>query len=219
MDGGMNRSELRELVWDWADDPQGGYFTESIVNMRLNLAQKETQKILLSANKQYYTKCVKTTLVVGQAAYALPSDFIQVVRLEYVISGSGDTAVTQPIMIATPNQKDVIFQSQGEPYAYTFDKNNIVLQPVPQTARELRLAYSYLVADMTQDSDEPDVPEQFHEFLAVLAARDCFLKDGRSLQPIESKLALYQTWFKQIADQRNVDRPRMVVATDGGFGY
>lgn len=143
----MTRAQLRTLVWDWTDDPSGGYFTESVVNTRLNLATRELQKALISANKQYYTKCVKTNLVADQAAYALPSDFLQIIRLEYVTSGSGDTATTSPIIPVTPNGRDDFFQATGNPLTYFFDKDNIVLAPVPQGTQELRLTYSYMVAN------------------------------------------------------------------------
>ena len=203
----MIRSDIRTLVWDWLDDSAGGYFTATVVNMRINLALKELQKALISANKQYYSKQVYTPLVASQDAYALPSDFLQVIRLEYVVSGSGNTAVTSSIAPATPNMRDQFNQTTGDPQFYTFDKNNIVIQPVPKGTQQLRLTYSYLVADMTSDSDTPDAPAQFQEYIAVLATRDCFLKDGRSLAPIESKMAEYRMVMKQIADQRNVDRP------------
>lgn len=214
----MTRSEMKLLYLDYLDDPSGGYFTNTVTNLRLNLAQRELQKRLISANKQYYTKCVKTNTAVDQAAYALPSDFIQVIRLERVISGSGDTAVTQSIEPQTPNQKDRYEFTAGDPLFYTFDKNNIILYPAPSTVVELRLTYSYLVADIASDSDEPDAPEQFHEYIPVLAARDSFLKDSRPITPIQEKLKEYEKLLAQIATQRNMDKPRMVVSTDGGFG-
>lgn len=214
----MTRLDLRTLVLDYCDDPSGGYFTASVVNTRLNLAMRELQKALITANKQYYAKVVSTPLVNGQANYALPSDFLQIVRLEYVVSGSGDTAVTQNLLPATPNQKDNYLQVSGNPQFYTFIKNNILLQPVPQDTQSLRLTYSYMVADMSADGDTPDAPAQYQEYIAVLAARDCFLKDGRPLGPIESKMGEYRNVMKQISEQRNVDKPRMVVNT-GGYGY
>lgn len=209
----MIRSDLKTIIWDWLDDASGGYFTSSILNTRINLAQRELQKNLIAANKEYYTKCVKTSLVVGQAAYALPSDFMQVVRLEYVTSGSGDTASTQSLAPVTPNQRDMFNYQSGDPQFYWFDKNNIVLTPVPNVARELRLTYSYMIADMTNDADTPDAPEQFHEYIAILVTRDCLLKDGRPLGPIESKMAEYKDLLKSIANQRGMDSPRMIVAT------
>jgi len=213
----MTRAEIRALILDWADDPQGTYFTSDLLNKRINLAQRELQKAMITANKQYCALAVKTDLVVGQSNYALPSNFIQIIRLEYVMSGSGDTAITQALKPMTPNQRDNTYQYSGDPLFYVFNKNDIVLQPVPNTVRELRLTYSYMVADLTSDSQSPDLPEQFHEYIAVIATRDCFLKDGRGLAPIQAKLDDYKATMRQIAEQRNVDTPRMVVATRGGW--
>lgn len=211
----MTRGEIRALVYDWVDDPTGAYFTPAIVNVRINLAQRELQKNLISANKQYYTKYVETNLVAQQSSYAVPSDFIQVVRLEYVTQGTGDTATTRPILPMTPNQKDNGDATQGTPGFYYFDKNNLVLRPVPNQVMPLRLLYSYRVADMVSDSDTPDVPEQFVEYLPILVVRDCFLKDGRPLDPILDKMDQYKKLLIQIAEQRNVDKPRMVTMTAG----
>ena len=137
----MTRSDLRTLILDWLDDPNGTYFTSTNLNMRINLAQRELQKHLISANKQYYTQCVKTSTVANQVAYALPSDFLQIIRLEYVVSGSGDTAVTESIEPLTPNQKDNFYLTTGSPLFYTFDKDYILIRPVPQQIWELRLTY------------------------------------------------------------------------------
>jgi hypothetical protein len=71
---------------------------------------------------------------------------------------------------------------------------------------------------MSLDTDVPDAPEDYHEYIAILAARDGFLRDGRPLSPIESKLAYYERMMEESAENRNVDSPRMVVATPEGFG-
>lgn len=210
----MTFLELQELVGDWVDDPNFGYFSRSIVKKRLNLGLRELQKHMISANEEYYSKCVKTSTVASQKAYALPSDFIQIIRLEKVLSGSGDNVKTDQITYITPNQRNLIPDVSGDPTNYYFEKNNLILVPTPVRIQEIHLEYSYLVADMVNDSDEPDAPEQFHEYIAILATRDCFLKDGRSLSPIESKMGEYKTLLKQIAEQRRADGSRMVVTTD-----
>jgi hypothetical protein len=212
----MTLSQLRTLALDWLDDPSGTYFTQSVLNLRLNLAQRELQKRLISANKEFYLKCVKTNTVAAQQAYAVPSDFIQVLRLEWYEVGTSATSLSNQIMPMTPNQRDLVGTVTGDPQFWTFAKNNILFWPIPDRAVEVHLEYSYLVADMSSDSDEPDAPEEFHEYIAILATRDCLLKDGRPLSPIETKLNDFQTLMKQIADQRNVDSPRRIVVTQGG---
>ncbi len=151
-------------------------------------------------------------MVVGQSTYALPSDFLQIIRLEYV---NGAQARNTKISYITPNQRDLIVDVTGDPGWYYFQKNTLVLLPTPNTAREMHLEYSYYVADMVADVDVPDAPAQFHEYIAILATRDCLIKDNRPLTPIESKLAEYEKLLKSIADQRRADGSRMIVMTEG----
>ncbi len=210
----MTFIDLQNLTLDTLDDPNAGYFGLTILKQRLNLSLRELQKRLISANEEYYSSCVKTNLVSGQNTYALPSDFLQVIRLEYVTSGSGNTADTQKLMYITPNQRDLKISTSGNPVCYYFQKNNIVLVPVPTSTQELHLEYSYYVGDMVADIDVPDAPAQFHEYISVLTARDCMVKDGRSLGAIETKLADYEKLLKSIAEQRRADSAQMIVQTE-----
>jgi hypothetical protein len=84
----MNLGELRTLSRYWLDDDEGGYFTDTMMNTFLNQAQREVQKLLLQAGEDYYTICVMTDTVVNQRDYALPSDFVKLMRLERVSLGS-----------------------------------------------------------------------------------------------------------------------------------
>ncbi len=214
----MTLAQLRSLCLDWLDDASGTYFTQPVLDLRINLGLQELQKRLLSANKEYYLKCLQTDTVANQQAYALPDDFIRVIRLEWYNPGTSQTSLSNWIAPMTPNQKDLVGYITGSPAFYTFAKNNIMLWPLPDTVYEVHLEYSYRVAPMVLTTDEPDAPEEFHEYIAVLATRDCLIKDGRPLTPIDSKLKYYEELLKQIADQRAVDSPRMVVQT-GGNGF
>ncbi len=209
----MTFLELRTLTSDILDDTSNGYFTVSLLNQRLNLSLRELQKKLISANQQYYSKCVTTSTVANQAAYAMPSDFIQVIRLDYVTQGSGVTAMTQKIQEITPNQRDLLTESTGAPQVYYFQKSNAILNPVPDAIYTLHLEYSYYVADMVLDVDVPDAPQEYHPYIAYLTARDCMVKDGRPLTSIEAQLMQYETLLKQIAVQRHADGPRMITST------
>ncbi len=222
----MVLSQLRSLVLDYCDDPQGSYFTSTIVNLRLNLAMWELQKRLISANKEYYTICVKTSTVAGQQNYALPTNFYQIVRLEWYNTGTSATSLSNKILPMTPNQRDLLVTVTGDPQYYSLAKGptagalpNIVLWPIPDRIVEMHLEYNYLIDFMINDGDTPDVPAQFVEYLPVLATRDCLIKDGRPLAPIETKLQDYQELLKQIAVQRQADVPRMVVQTGGEWNW
>ena len=215
----MNRGEIRDLASVWLDDTSNGYFTVPQLDVFINQAQRECQKLLINAGEDYYTKCATTTTVSGQRDYLLPSDFVKILRIEYVTQGSGDTASVQRLHQITRQEQDVARGSvSGDPTNYFFNKTTFSLVPVPNRVLTMHLYYADRVTDMSNDSDIPDVPEDYHEYLAILAARDGFLKDGRGLGPIESKLAYYEKMMKAFSDQRNRGAARMIVATGAGFG-
>jgi hypothetical protein len=174
---------------------------------------------LVRAGHDYYTECVKTSTVASQAAYALPSDFFAITRLEWYNSGQSATTMGTKINLITPNERDMRDSVTGDPYHYYFQKNNFILVPVPNRVIELHLEYSPQVADMVNDNDEPDAPLQYHEYIAVLASKKCFLKDGRPLAPIQEDLGRLELELKKIADEREQDGARMVVSTSDGWGY
>lgn len=217
----MTFGELKSLVSFWLDDLQFGYFTEAQVSVWLNNAQKEVQKRLIKAGDNYYVKCVQTTLVVNQNDYVLPEDFKKENRLEVVISGTVPNESVNAITPITLNQQDLVVTGVGTPQWYYFKRNRIVVIPAPDTALPLRLYYSYLVADMTLDTDVPDVPESYHELIALLACQDGFLKDGRVNDLLMKKITAYQLDMDSDADERNQDMPRSIVETGIDFqgGY
>jgi hypothetical protein len=222
----MTFSELRSLIWYWTDDQNGistgigGYFTNTQVDRFLNNALKEVQKQLLESGELYWEKTVETMLVVQQQDYILPLDFMTIDRIEIVLSGT--TLITEDKVKLdgiTLNQQDLVFQSYGTPRAYTLKQDRISVYPIPDTALKLRLYYEYLVAEMSADADVPDVPERYHEYIAVIAALDCFVKDDRAPSTLLQKYDRYQMLLKQASANRKHDGPRMVRLTnDDDFG-
>lgn len=219
----MTRSDLRTLVLSWLDDTQGAYFTAAQVNVWLNMAQREVQKLLLQAGENYYMKPVETTTVSSQSDYVLPSDFMVEHRLEIVISGSGPTENRQALTPITTNQQDLISIALGNPTNYYIKKDRVTLSPTPQQSYTLRLYYSPRVTDMASDSDSPDVPEQYMEYVAILAAYDGFIKDDRAPNNLVAKKEKYEQLLKQMAEDRTQDLSRQVVMVNdydtGGAWY
>lgn len=209
----MNFVQLRELVSYWVDDLHLTYFTAPQVNQFLNNALRETQKILLGAGQDFYYSCKQTTLVVNQADYVLPADFYKVNRLEVVISGTPPNESKQQLITITPNQQNLVPDNTGLPNFYYLKKSRLTVLPAPSQALTLRMFYSYKIADMVDDTDTPDIPEPYHEFIAVLAAIDCFLKDGRDPSTLFNKRDYYLDMFKKDAAQRELDASRSVIYT------
>ncbi len=220
----MTFLQLRVLTSGLLDDVDNGYFTVAQVNTWLNNAQKEVQKILNQAFEGHSIKKVQTTLVALQREYALPNDFKRLHRLELVISGTSYANYSlQRLTKITRNQQDMIYNQSGTSEGYYFQGNYIVLVPAPASALTMFMEYEYLLADMSLDADTPDLPSQYHEMIALYAARKGFLKDGREASLVQKEIDDFEKGLKRDAEQRNADEPRTIVQTmgdsDGDFMF
>ena len=209
----MTLADLQNLTAYWLDDVNFGYFTKPQINVWLNNAQVECQKILLQAKANYYVTPVQTTLVVNQNDYVLPADFMTEHRLEVVMSGTTPNEDLLPLSPITINQQDLVPNRTGTPQFYFLKKNRIRLYPAPDTALTMRLYYSYQVSDMVNLTDVPDIPAAYHEYLAISAAMDGLLKDGRSNAQMAEKIKYFVRLMKQESEARTEDAPRGVVQT------
>lgn len=217
----MTRGQLRTLTLGWLNDLQAGYFTTDQINTYLNNAQMEAQKQLLQAGEEYYTICVTTPVIPNQDCYALPTNFRKLNKLKLITSNFGTVNENFHLLTyCTPVELDAL-KNTGTPQIFTLRRNCIILRKIPdQTPYYLGMLYSYMVAPMTSDSEEPDVPEAYHEYLALLATRDGLLRDERApSNEFLMKLQSYQDLMKDDAKQRNVSSPRYVVTTDDVDAY
>lgn len=209
----MNFLQLKQLVSYYCDDLAMTYFTPTQIGTFLNNAQREVQKLILGAGQDYYVICAQTTLVVNQRDYIVPENFYKLNRLEVVISGVAPNESVYRLNPISPNQLDMMTNQNGTPSVYFFKKNRFVLYPAPDTALTIRILYSYMVADMVLDTDLPDVPTPYQEMIAVLAAMDCLIKDGREVSALMAKQELYMKMLKDDAAQRSLDESRSVLYT------
>lgn len=217
----MTRAELQSMVSYWLDDLSNNYFTTTQINIWLNNAQKEVQKRLLQSGNNRYLKCVTTPTVVNQDNYVLPDDFLKLHRVEIITGGTAPNEQAYQLTAMTLNQRLMVYTGSASPMFYYLKKNRLVMQPPPDTAQTLRLWYSYLVADMSLDTDTPDVPTEYHELIALLAAEDGFIKDDRDNSKLKIKIAQYDEMLKQDAQERQVDQTRSIVETgwDENYGF
>lgn len=219
----MTRADLRTLASVWLDDVNNGYFTTPQLNIWLNNAQKTVQKKLLRAQQNYYLKPSQTLTVANQQDYVLPQDFKKLHRIEIVIQGTGVNESRQMLLPMTPNQTDFSTLGPACPQFYYIKRNRLCLWPIPDSSYVLRIYYSYEVTDMSLDTDIPDVPDSYVEFIACIAAADGFIRDGRSSANLQTKIQEYEMMLEQDAQERNIDLPRQITQTDlddyGGFVF
>ena len=216
----MTFSSLQTMVSYIVDDLNFGYFTTDQVQFWLNNAQREVQKKLLQTPGNWYCLRLNTATVQNQSDYVLPSNFLKVHRAELVTSGTAPNEIKAPIAFITPNEVDMLPTGPGTPSCAFILQNVMSIYPAPDTANQtLRIFYSYLVADMVNPTDVPDVPYQYEELIGLLAARDAFIKDQRDPSPLDAKIAVYDALMKQDAEQRDISQGRRIVQTRGDTAY
>ncbi len=97
--------------------------------------------------------------------------------------------------------------------------------PAPDQAYVFRLYYQYQIPDMVLDTDTPDIPDAYQEMIALLAAYDCLIKDGRDVSSLNNKIEKYRAQMKDQMAERLADKGRTIVETgiymnDAGYwGY
>lgn len=215
----MNLAQLRQLTVSYLDDLEETYFTPAQLNVWLNNAQKKVQRLLIESKQNYYLKCVQTQTVADQCGLALPDDFLILQKLELVLPGGVYPNENKyPLTPITLMQIDLLSPNPSIPQAFTFKKNKIILSPIPMQAYVVRLTYSYVVTDMVADTSVPDVPEYWHELLAVYAAIDGFLKDDRDNTYLMKIADDYIKQMKQTTQQRQEQTSRRVVSS-GAYGF
>jgi hypothetical protein len=216
----MTKAQIRAMTLQLLDDPLGGYFDSAFMDNALNRAQEEVQKNLLMASQLYWQKTVVTTTVVNQQDYVLPTDYLLADRLELVTGGTSPNEILQVIMPTTLNQINNFGQLSGVPTQYVILKDRFMLYPIPNPgAQTLRLYYEYKIADLTSDSQTPDIPEIYQKVIAAYAARMGKVKDDSSMENVNLLIAPFENEMRELAEQRQHQRPRHVIETDSANGW
>lgn len=214
----MTFKDMQDLVGDWLDDVDFGYFKLPIVKKRLNLALKEVQKELIAAGQDWYVRCAQTNLVINEELYQFPSDFLKVNALRATQALQGSQTNWQDVTPMTRSQRNQLPNQTAMPTNYFLDKQYFHLLPIPDNTYIIELEYTYLVEDMVLDIDVPDCPPQYQELIPILCVLDGFIKDGRDMSAIIKKKDDYLKLMKIDSQQRKIDRPRKIIGSLNGYG-
>lgn len=209
----MTLLQIRNLALAWLDDEESGYFTEDQMNRFINMALREAQKILIQSFENRFIKIVTTSTVVDQDRYLLPDDCLKLNLVELVTSGTGTQEELNRLAFTTLSQKNRGISKTGVPSTYMFIDDEVLLRPYPDAVYTLRLYYTYRVPELSTDQDIPDIPTEYHEYLALRAAKFGFLKDSRDTAQLDVELARYTDDMKKDAENRNLDSARDIVRT------
>lgn len=214
----MTVGQIKAYVASMVDDLQFDYFTETELLRYINQMQAETQKLLIQAGNNWYTTIDATqSTVVNQGNYTVPTDFLKMNRIE-LVQNPGTNETRYAIQSITLNKKDSICFDSDVAGFYIL-KSTLWLSPFPTTVKTIRMYYTYRIAAVAVDADIPDVPLEYHEYIADRVAEICFLKDGRDASFIRYKCDKVEQFLKQDAIERSQDHASRVVIVDEDGAY
>lgn len=199
----MNRGELRTLASRLCEDPNITKFSADKYNDSLN---KANQQFAMDSKALY--KDSDITVVVGTAAYSLPSDFM--LEKEVVFNGIELKPISRAGLqkVAVSSRWD---DDSGTPQYYIIDpeegRKTITLYPKPDSVAEgddLILTYFCFPVDMTSDSISPlngsALMSQFHIGIASYASWMLMLYLPQTAEIAQKRSELFNTYNTKVGE-------------------
>lgn len=200
---------LRTDVRSRLDESSARFWTDSELNNWINEGLRDVSR--QSETIQSFNTTI--TAVANQAKYAMPQDVIRVHRIEFVPSGATQTYPVQP---STYQEMDQVWginqlsQTMSYPYNYVlwgFPPNlTVQFYPVPATPGTFNIFYYRLPHTLTNDTDIAEIPEGWHdlvalycEFVARRKDKDTTWQDAKQLydQTLTSLIERTRQWHDQ----------------------
>lgn len=160
------------MVQNLFGDTTEAQVTRAFITTVLNAGQKDVAR---------KTRCLErrsTTLTVsGTPTYDIPDDYISIDRLKY----NTHTIPERPFHEASQDE-----DQDGVPEYFTVFGRTLFLYPTPnETGLSIELWYIKMPDDLSDDSDESELPSSFHEDVVRYALSRCKEvdeQDERALQ-------------------------------------
>lgn len=151
------RSEIRRHLKDNATSTQQQRWSSTVLNLRINNAQREIAALTHCISSTAYT-----TTVSGTQSYALPSNFVIEHRVSY---STGPTATAyekiEKVLLGQLDLDDTDWEStaNGEPTQYYLKDRLVYLLPTPNATwagtNRLKIEYFRYPANLSSDTDVP----------------------------------------------------------------
>lgn len=148
---------------------------QSYLSNRGDLSDSDTDEMLnrmyrqLAMSFRFYELDQTDTSITtsdGTASYNVPTG----ARVIISIKITGDTEyILDPETIEWYEDQDTTSDNKGVPEKFVRYGSNLLLWPTPDDSYSLRVRYRKLPAELSQDSDEPVYPEDWHEVIILLS--------------------------------------------------
>lgn len=195
-------------------DDTTSYWTDTEMLGFFNMVQQEVQQVIVSVFEDYFVTQTSINIVGSSTAYALPTDFLKMRRVE-------DARFPEPVEIRPLTIQDketfpnpYITQGQSYPDGYYLMGNQFVLTDPPNYTQQSAITFYYVkrLADFTtsQSTQTSEIPGEFHMTLVWGIVKYCLFKQQT---PNDYATKEYDRGLNNIvkfAESRQIQRPRKV---------
>jgi hypothetical protein len=193
--------------------------TAVVANELINDALEEAFNPIVERWDDFYVVTSPTFVTVsGTSAYALPTDFYKLRKVEILASGLATDATARwerlyPISIDDKHRHTVL---RGKRYKYWESTAGLSLVPTPAAVETLRLMYVPLAPQLVLDTDtvQFDVPVE-QKLVLHLALRDVYERQNLSTDGIDAKIARLVGQLRTASDH-DAGEPFYLGSSTGG---
>lgn len=216
----MTGPRMVQRVRDYIDEQSETNFSTQFLIDSLNAGQDVVHSIIVSLEAGYFEKPAEINpngnpkgTTPGVDRYLLPEDFHSFRRVEY-------KATNEPLLPIDLNDKQTSgmglvdrLMGSSTGHGYYASGKDMVIDPVPTTAFEVRMTYVYLLPEITTanlSSYVSEIPRSFHDMVCIAGAIDAKIKDEADTAALERKFAREKVRLETTLGSRQSQLPKMV---------
>jgi hypothetical protein len=203
----MNLKNLRDYCRYRLDDYEKPYrYLDTELNLYANEAEKIIARDARVIEDSTTDSICNISVVASTLDYALDSTIISVVTAKLTTS---DLLLTKKTKLEMDQEYPGWRSATAvEPTRYILDYRHgyITLYAPPDTSYTLNLSvFRYPEQDMALDTDEPEIPEQWHHAIIDGICYQAYLKWGDKTYDLQKSNAHLQLFRKAISDMKVTD--------------
>lgn len=225
----MTLTQIRNSARSKADEEATGFITDVALDRFINQGLRFVYGKIVQAFEDYFLvegtvgNGGLITVTASTNKYALPTTMLKLVRVERRNTGETDDnqwVKLNRVNIANGQVNDYYPVRPGriEGPGYFITGSYIFLRPVPDSGYDLRLWFIPRATALSDTTDEPTVPVEYHELVAEYAAIQCLAKSGEGIW--KERMDTFNLELQNLLDtinHRAQEAEQMVISDDQDY--
>lgn len=203
-------AQLRQRVRELVDIEGNRHFTDSEVNSRISSAYAKYYAKLVASGLGYAGEKTQTIFTVGTNTYAMPTDHMSTLRVDYRYS----TELWQELEEVLVQEINRYQTTGSQAFGFRLVGGNILLYPTPPSGQTYRHIYVPAPADLTTDTQTVDGVAGFEDAVVLDAAIRCLIKkEDADTSSLLRERDLVDARIQEEAEMRLLTKSRRIART------